>query len=155
MKFNIPLVANTAKLARQELEVLSREALESELSTLNNVLPKPYWSISETTIKSQLEASYTLKNYLKTWQFLNLVAANAHKLKHHPTITTTYNKVHIALTTHDAGNKVTYLDTKLATAIHNAYAGEFAQPSSNSSGTVPTFTMNRAFKVIDELTKRD
>ncbi|OBA24151.1 transcriptional coactivator/pterin dehydratase, partial [Metschnikowia bicuspidata var. bicuspidata NRRL YB-4993] len=111
------------------LAVLSKQALQTELATINDVLPSPYWSVKETPDVTQIEASYKLKNYLKTWQFLNLVAANAHKLKHHPTITTTYNKIHIALTTHDVGNKVTYLDTKLATAIHNVYAQDFVPES--------------------------
>ncbi|KAF8001217.1 hypothetical protein OXX79_000026 [Metschnikowia pulcherrima] len=155
MKINVPLVANAAKAMRPELEVLSKSALQAELATINNVLPKPYWTVSETSETAQLKASYTLKNYLKTWEFLNDVAASSHKLKHHPTITTTYNKVDIALTTHDVGNKVTYMDTKLATAIQNVYASKYAQTAPSYAVHTPRFTMNRAFKIIDELTKRD
>ena len=45
------------------------------------------------------------------------VALIAEKMDHHPTWTNTYNTVDIELSTHDAGNKVTDLDRKLAEAI--------------------------------------
>ncbi|GEQ71164.1 hypothetical protein JCM33374_g4845 [Metschnikowia sp. JCM 33374] len=155
MKINVPLVSNKAKAVRQKLEILTKPALQTELAAINNVLPKAYWTVSTTANTSQLEASYTLKNYVKTWSFLNLVAANAHSLKHHPKITTTYNQVHISLTTHDVGNQVTHLDTKLATAIHNEYASKFAETTPLVSISESKFTMNRAFQIIDELTKRE
>lgn len=155
MKINVPFIANTAKRVKPDLEVLQKSVLETELATINNMAPKPHWSISSTENTCQLEASYSLKTFVKTWEFLNLVAASAHTLKHHPTITTTYNKVHISLTTHDVGNKITYMDTKLATAIQNAYVAEFAPTSPSTPASTSRVTMNRASKIIDELTKRE
>lgn len=45
------------------------------------------------------------------------VAALAEQHQHHPVWTNVYNKVEIKLQTHDAGNKVTDKDRKLAAAI--------------------------------------
>jgi 4a-hydroxytetrahydrobiopterin dehydratase len=41
----------------------------------------------------------------------------AEKMNHHPTWTNTWNRVDIELTTHDAGNRVTDKDRKMASAI--------------------------------------
>jgi 4a-hydroxytetrahydrobiopterin dehydratase len=45
------------------------------------------------------------------------VAMAAEKMDHHPNWTNVYNKVSIALSTHDAGNTVTEKDRKLAAII--------------------------------------
>ncbi|ODV79648.1 pterin-4-alpha-carbinolamine dehydratase, partial [Suhomyces tanzawaensis NRRL Y-17324] len=68
-----------------------------------------------------LQADYKFGSFAKTWKFLNSIVIPAHTLKHHPTITTTYNKVKIELTTHDQGNKITSLDFKLAELINQTY----------------------------------
>lgn len=39
------------------------------------------------------------------------------KLNHHPEWTNVYNKVHVVLTTHDAGNTITEKDRKLAIVL--------------------------------------
>lgn len=39
------------------------------------------------------------------------------KLNHHPEWTNMYNKVHVSLTTHDAGNTVTDKDRELANSL--------------------------------------
>jgi 4a-hydroxytetrahydrobiopterin dehydratase len=46
--------------------------------------------------------------------------AEAHQ--HHPNWSNVYNRVDIALTTHDAGNVVTDKDRKLAQAIDKLFA---------------------------------
>jgi 4a-hydroxytetrahydrobiopterin dehydratase len=48
--------------------------------------------------------------------FIAQVGALAERANHHPELTNVYNRVHIALSTHDAGG-VTDLDLKLAEAI--------------------------------------
>lgn len=68
-----------------------------------------------------LQADYKFKTFNHTWKFLNQVASEAHKSKHHPTITTTYNRVEIKLTTHDEGNKITVKDLELAQSIHKSF----------------------------------
>lgn len=40
---------------------------------------------------------------------------------HHPTWTNTYNKVHVQLSTHDAGNVVTEKDWTLAEVLNGVY----------------------------------
>ena len=66
---------------------------------------------------NQLKKVFTFKNFSAAFAFMTRVALAAEKMDHHPTWTNTYNKVSIELSTHDAGNKVTDLDRKLADAI--------------------------------------
>ncbi|KAG2736962.1 hypothetical protein G9P44_001052 [Scheffersomyces stipitis] len=68
-----------------------------------------------------LHANYEFKTFKDTWKFLNKVADGANSLKHHPTITTTYNKVEFLLTTHDVGHRVTNMDIELAEAIRKEF----------------------------------
>ncbi len=49
--------------------------------------------------------------------FIVRLGFHAEELGHHPEIHNVYNKVQIALTTHDAGNKVTERDIRLARVI--------------------------------------
>ncbi len=63
---------------------------------------------------------------MKTFEFASFASAIAwmvkasfaiEKLNHHPEWTNVYNKVHVVLTTHDAGNIITDKDRKLATVL--------------------------------------
>jgi len=56
---------------------------------------------------NQNSKSFEFMAFSKTWVFMNRVALNARKEKHHPNWCIIYNKVDIRLTTHDAGNIVT------------------------------------------------
>ncbi|MCL4107215.1 UNVERIFIED_CONTAM: hypothetical protein GTU68_033030 [Idotea baltica] len=49
------------------------------------------------------------------------VALHVESMNHHPEWDNVYNKVNISLTTHDAGNKITEKDRKLAKKIEAAY----------------------------------
>lgn len=51
------------------------------------------------------------------------VAFVAEKMNHHPNWSNVYNKVEIALSTHDAGNTVTDKDRKLSAEIDRIYNG--------------------------------
>jgi 4a-hydroxytetrahydrobiopterin dehydratase len=64
-----------------------------------------------------LERSFTFGNFIEAWAFMSQVALIAEKMNHHPDWSNVYNKVHIKLSTHDAGNTVTNKDRKLAAAI--------------------------------------
>ena len=60
---------------------------------------------------------FTYKDFIEAFGFISRVALLAEQMNHHPTIISTYNKVEIQLTTHDAGHRVTEKDKALAKAI--------------------------------------
>ena len=66
---------------------------------------------------NQLRKTFTFKDFSEAFGFMTRVAMIAEKMNHHPTWTNTWNTVSFQLSTHDAGNKVTDLDRKLAAAI--------------------------------------
>jgi 4a-hydroxytetrahydrobiopterin dehydratase len=66
---------------------------------------------------NHLKKVFSFKDFSEAFAFMTRVALAAEKMDHHPTWTNTYNKVSIELSTHDAGNKLTDLDRKLAEAI--------------------------------------
>lgn len=66
---------------------------------------------------NSLKRVFKFKDFSEAFAFMTRVALEAEKLNHHPTWTNTWNTVSIELSTHDAGNKVTDLDRKLASAI--------------------------------------
>ena len=65
----------------------------------------------------ELTQTFTFKNFIEAWAFMNKVALIAEKMDHHPNWSNVYNKVEIKLSTHDAGNKITDKDRKLAGEI--------------------------------------
>jgi 4a-hydroxytetrahydrobiopterin dehydratase len=60
--------------------------------------------------------TFKFADFNEAWGFMTRVALIAEKLDHHPDWTNVWNKVEIALTTHDAGG-VSEMDFKLAAAI--------------------------------------
>ncbi len=64
-----------------------------------------------------LYRSFEFKNFSEAFGFMARVALIAEKQNHHPKWTNVYNKVEMWLNTHDAGDKVTDKDWKLAQAI--------------------------------------
>ncbi len=64
-----------------------------------------------------LEKEFVFSDFIAAFAFMTQVALIAEKMNHHPEWTNVYNKVHISLSTHDAGNTVTDKDRKLAAAI--------------------------------------
>ena len=65
----------------------------------------------------RLKNTFTFKDFTDAFGFMTKVAIVAEKMNHHPTWTNTWNTVSFELCTHDAGNKVTDKDRKLAQAI--------------------------------------
>lgn len=57
------------------------------------------------------------KKYLDAVEFLRRVAEAAERLDHHPDVELRYVNLALRLTTHDAGNKVTEKDLRLAEEI--------------------------------------
>ena len=66
---------------------------------------------------NRLTKTFKFKDFTEAFGFMTRVAITAEKMNHHPTWTNTWNTVSFELTTHDAGNKVTDRDQKLADAI--------------------------------------
>jgi len=64
----------------------------------------------------QLKRSFRFKDFNEAWGFMNRVALLAEAQDHHPEWFNVYNKVDIALTTHDAGG-LSARDVRLAKAI--------------------------------------
>lgn len=86
---------------------LSTEEIADELSTLDG------WTHEDDSLVN----SFTFGNFREAVSFIVRVGFEAEELNHHPEITNVYNEVDIALTTHDAGDKVTKRDVKLAGRI--------------------------------------
>jgi 4a-hydroxytetrahydrobiopterin dehydratase len=57
------------------------------------------------------------KKYLDAVEFLRRVVEAAEQLNHHPDVELRYVNLTLRLTTHDAGNKVTEKDLRLAEEI--------------------------------------
>ena len=70
---------------------------------------------------NQLQKTFEFKDFVHAFAFMTRVAFVAEKMNHHPNWTNVWNKVMIALCTHDAGNIVTDKDRKLAEAIDKIY----------------------------------
>ena len=63
-----------------------------------------------------IERAFSFADFSAAWGFMARVALLAEKLDHHPAWSNTYNRVHITLTTHDAGG-LTRRDQALAEGI--------------------------------------
>jgi 4a-hydroxytetrahydrobiopterin dehydratase len=64
-----------------------------------------------------LTKTFEFKDFVSAFGFMTKVAIVAEKMNHHPNWTNVYNKVSFTLNTHDAGNKVTDKDHRLAAEI--------------------------------------
>ena len=70
---------------------------------------------------NKLKRAFEFKNFSEAFSFMTRVALEAEKMNHHPWWSNVYNKVEIELNTHDAGDKVTDKDHKLAKAIDKIF----------------------------------
>jgi len=95
---------------RSALEISKVEEQLSEISG---------WSFEDDSLKK----TFSFSNYRQAMSFLVRLSYEAEDLNHHPEIFNVYGTVKITLRTHDAGNKVTDLDFKLAEAIEGLSAG--------------------------------
>lgn len=69
-----------------------------------------------------LHHTFKFADFRQAFAFMTEVAFEAEDMNHHPEWRNVYNQVSIKLTTHDAGNKVTDKDRKLARAIDRIFA---------------------------------
>lgn len=70
---------------------------------------------------NQLQRTFNFKDFVHAFAFMTRVAFVAEKMNHHPNWSNVWNKVDIALCTHDAGNVVSEKDRKLADEIDKIY----------------------------------
>ena len=90
------------------MQKLSDQQLQQALTTL------PGWTLENGEIVQQR----TFKDFVMAMAFVNDVAQLAEAAGHHPDIDIRYNRVRLALVTHDAGG-LTQNDTGLAQKINN------------------------------------
>ena len=90
----------------ETMPALTGEQAASLLQTL------PDWQIDG----GELVRNFKFEDFLAAMRFVNKVAELAEAAGHHPDIDIRYNKVRLALTTHDAGG-LTGLDFELAARI--------------------------------------
>jgi 4a-hydroxytetrahydrobiopterin dehydratase len=70
---------------------------------------------------NKLKRSFTFADFREAFAFMEKVAEAVNDIDHHPFWTNMYNKVSFELNTHDAGDKVTEKDRKLAAAIDRIF----------------------------------
>ena len=72
---------------------------------------------------NRLVRDFAFADFREAFAFLTRVAFEAEAMDHHPEITNVYNRVRLALNTHDAGGRVTETDLALARRI-DSLAGD-------------------------------
>lgn len=90
-------------------EVLTEHTIQAALTSLTD------WRFQDNAIRRE----YIFSSFTEAIGFITEMAFACEKENHHPELLNVYNKVHILLRTHDAGNKVTEKDLNLAKAIEN------------------------------------
>ena len=88
---------------------LTSAEIDTVLATL------PGWAMEDDT----LVKTYRFGSFREAMGFVTRVAFEAEELNHHPELTNVYNRVRLALTTHDAGNRVTAKDVELAQRVEH------------------------------------
>ncbi len=69
----------------------------------------------------KLKKEFTFENFRDAIAFITLISYEAEEHVHHPEIFNVYNTVNIALTTHDAEDKVTEKDVNMAKRIEDVH----------------------------------
>ncbi len=88
---------------------LTQQEIDAALAKL------PGWRLEG----DRLVKTFQLRNFKEAVSFIVRMSFEAEALDHHPELRNVYHTVDIALTTHDAGNKVTQKDVDLARAIEH------------------------------------
>ena len=90
------------------MEILSENDVASALAGLEG------WTLASDG--KAISRDIGFKDFAQAFGFMARVALIAEKMDHHPDWSNSYNKVHISLSSHDAGG-LTPRDLKLAKAI--------------------------------------
>lgn len=91
-----------------EIEALSQAEREDALEGL------PDWDFDEG--RDAITRSFAFADFSEAFAFMTRVALLAEKADHHPEWSNVWNRVEIALTTHDAGG-LSHRDIEMAEAI--------------------------------------
>jgi 4a-hydroxytetrahydrobiopterin dehydratase len=67
----------------------------------------------------KIQKTYEFSDFREAIGFIVRLSFYAEEMNHHPELENVYNTVSIALTTHDAGGKVTEMDVELALTIED------------------------------------
>jgi 4a-hydroxytetrahydrobiopterin dehydratase len=88
------------------IQKLDETQIQAALTTL------PHWKLEQ----GEIVRTATFQDFIQAMKFVNQVAQLAEAAGHHPDIDIRYNKVRLALVTHDAGG-ITQNDISLAQNI--------------------------------------
>jgi thiol peroxidase len=89
----------TPRYKRRETGEGEESALSSEsISTLMSDIPG--WELVEG---KRISKRFSFKSFTEAKLFLDLICAVAEEQNHHPSLTLSYNRLHVSLTTHTAG----------------------------------------------------
>jgi 4a-hydroxytetrahydrobiopterin dehydratase len=90
------------------MKTYQNEEIQQKLTSLNG------WKHKDNSIQKE----FVFKDFKQAISFMVKVGEKAEELNHHPNWSNVYNKVDIALSTHDAGG-ITDKDFELASEIEN------------------------------------
>jgi len=108
-------------------EILGSSEIEDRLATM------PEWELRE----GKLQRDFRFADFSAAFAFMTRVAMRAEQLDHHPEWFNVYNRVQVALSTHDAGG-ITELDVTLAREMDRFATArpEPAQQDTSAQGAV-------------------
>lgn len=92
------------------MEPLTTEQLTEALDAL------AAWELRDDA----LHRTFVLADFRQAIAFIVRLGFEAEQRNHHPSLTNVYNRVGVAFTTHDAGNRVTAMDVEMAHATDAA-----------------------------------
>ena len=95
---------------RQEVVKLSDEEIRKELATLE------HWELAG----GKLHREYRFENFIEAFAFMTKLALVAERMNHHPEWSNIYNRLSIALMTHDKDG-ISNLDVELARAADHYF----------------------------------
>jgi 4a-hydroxytetrahydrobiopterin dehydratase len=92
------------------MTVLENAEIQAKLALI------PNWQLSE----GEIVREFVFTDFVAAMKFVNRVADSAEKAGHHPNIDIRWNKVRLALSSHDAGG-ITEADFSLASTIASLF----------------------------------
>ncbi|HEY0161243.1 MAG TPA: 4a-hydroxytetrahydrobiopterin dehydratase [Edaphobacter sp.] len=92
------------------MALLDQAALDNLANT------NPNWKLED----GKLVRDWTFKDFVQAMEFVNRIAGVAETANHHPDIDIRYNRVRLALVSHDAGG-ITQRDARMAARIDREF----------------------------------